>query len=256
MSRLLRAKLTSGKPLNNQIKKRVRYAEEEEVYNDAQKRPRTHISVSQESSEDEEYHEREVATVTTATPANTALARSRACASTSTPGNILNLIRSRVVDSPGTPAIPVPEIDSDDDDDEDHLISQDIDEVKEGNVKKAHAGGITTVYLFDVNIFKSNGFYRAAISDGEVLSNKVLFNSKLNKKVEDELVGEGRVSVVKLEIIDVLQDCIIGVQAFKKLGEGPAHVGEAQFLGDEYYRSLKPRGCFTPSRMKKKTLFK
>ena len=63
-------------------------------------------------------------------------------------------------------------------------------------------------------------------------------------------------STVKRDIIDVLQDCIIGLQAFTKLCEGPDHVGEARFLGDKYYRSLKPRGCFTPSMMKKKALFK
>ena len=132
----------------------------------------------------------------------------------------MNLIRSRVVESTGTPVIPprndASETESDEDDDDDHIISRNIDQVTEGNVKKAHAGGITTVHLFDVDICKSNGFFRASISDGEFLSNKVLFNSKLNKKVEEELVGEGRVSTVKLDIIDVLQDCIIGVQAFTK----------------------------------------
>ena len=41
MSRLLRAKLVSGKSMKNQTKKRGRYAEDHEVYNDAQKRPLT-----------------------------------------------------------------------------------------------------------------------------------------------------------------------------------------------------------------------
>ena len=84
----------------------------------------------------------------------------------------------------------------------------------------------------------------------------MLFNSKLNEKVKEELVGEGRVSIVRLDIIDILQNCIVGVQAFTKLSDGPAHVGQAQFLGEPFYRSLKPRGCYTPSRMKKKVLFK
>ena len=44
----------------------------------------------------------------------------------------------------------------------------------------------------------------------------VSFNANLNKKVKEELVGEGRVSTVKLNIMYVLQDCIIGVQAFTK----------------------------------------
>ena len=69
--------------------------------------------------------------------------------------------------------------------------------------------------LFDVNICKTNGFYRASISDGGDFSNKVLFNAKLDEKVKDELVGEGRVSIVKLDVIDILQNCIIGVQGSK-----------------------------------------
>ena len=98
--------------------------------------------------------------------------------------------------------------------------------------------------------------FRASISDGEDFSNKVLFNAKLNDKIKEELVGDARVSIVRLDMIDILQDCIVGVQGFTKLDEGPAHVGDARFLGEPFYRSLKPRGCFTPSRMKKRALFK
>ena len=42
---------------------------------------------------------------------------------------------------------------------------------------------------------------------------------------------------------------------YTKLGEGPPHVDSA-FVGDAFYKSLRPRGCYTPSRMKKKQLFK
>ena len=41
--------------------------------------------------------------------------------------------------------------------------------------------------------------------DGKDLSNKVLFNSKLNKQVEDELVGEGKVSVIRIDMSDILE---------------------------------------------------
>jgi hypothetical protein len=146
VSRLLKAKLLAGKSVG-QSQKRVRYAEEVEVHDDAQKRPRIEDEVANESSEDD--HD-EVPIPLRATPGS--LARSHGAA---TPGNILNLIRSRVVESPGTPVIN-PRYDASEtesDEDEDHLISQHIDEVTEGNVKKAHAGGITTVHLFDVEIW-------------------------------------------------------------------------------------------------------
>ena len=154
--------------------------------------------------------------------------------------------------SPGTPV----EEASDNEDGSDPLINQNIDSVVKGNVKKAHAGGITTVNVFDVEVCPTNGYYRASISDGKDLSNKVLFESKLNERVKKELVGEGRVSVIKLEQVDVLEDCIIGVLDFTKLEEGPHHVGQARFVGDAFYRNLKPRGIFTPSRMRKQRLFK
>ena len=174
-----------------------------------------------------------------------------------TPRNLLEMFRSRPVqESPGTPAeVEVGDSITDDDDDEDLMVNA-IDQVKEGNVKKAHGGGITTVNIFDVAICESNGFYRASISDGKDLSNKVLFNSKLNKQVEDELEGPGKVSVVRIDMSDILEKTIIGVMAYTKVGEGPNHVGDAQFLGDKYYRGLKPRGIMTPSRMRKNKLFK
>ena len=166
--------------------------------------------------------------------------------------NLLDQLRSRpVVVSPGTPAEAHPDSDEDD-----MLVNRNIDLVKEGNVRKAHCGGITTVNMFDVEVCDSNGFYRASISDGKDLSNKVLFNSKLNKKVKDELVGPGKVSIVRLDVTDILEKTIVGVMAFTRLDDGPDHVGDAQFLGDTFYRVLKPRGCMTPSRMKKNKLFK
>ena len=88
------------------------------------------------------------------------------------------------------------------------------------------------------------------------MSSKVLFYSNLNNQVENELVGEGKVSTVKLEIVEVLDKVIVGVMNFTKICDGPEHVGEAAFVGHEYYRQLKPRGCYTPSRMNKRQLFK
>ena len=109
--------------------------------------------------------------------------------------------------SPGTPV----EEASDNEDGSDPLINQNIDSVVEGNVKKAHAGGITTVNVFDVEVCPTNGYYRASISDGKDLSNKVLFESKLNERVKKELVLD-----------------------FTKLEEGPHHVGQARFVGDAF----------------------
>ena len=177
----------------------------------------------------------------------------------STPSrNLLDMFRSNTVrESPGTPTVDTDtEADTASSDDDDDRINKEIDLVKEGNVKKAHGGLITTIDIFHVARCESNGFYRASISDGTDLSNKVLFNAKLNKQVEEELIGDGKVSIVRIDTSDILEKTIIGVMAFTKLGEGPQHVGEAQFLGDAFYRGLKPRGCMTPSRMKKNRLFK
>ena len=126
-----------------------------------------------------------------------------------------------------SPWIPVEET-SDREDDSDPLINKNIDSVVEGNVKKAHAGGIPTVNVFDVDVCPSNGYFKASISDGRDLSNKVLFESKLDERVKKELVGEGRVSLIKLEQLNVLEDCIIGVLDYTKLEEGPQHVGQAR----------------------------
>ena len=113
----------SSKSLNNSSKKRVRYAEESD--DNLEKRPR----VDQDDAI-AELCENEVdepaPVVATTTP------RSIAKNTSNTPANILDLIRSRAFESPGTPVA-----DDTDDDTEDPLISQDINEVKEGNVRKA-----------------------------------------------------------------------------------------------------------------------
>ena len=217
LSREMKAKLVTGKSLNNsgkstnnETRKRVRPAAEEDSF---QKRPRVENDALEELTEVDENDS--VPFVVSDTPES--IVRNRR---PNTPGNILSMIRSRAVESPGTPITREGVDDDDDDDDDDDaldpLISQDIDEVKEGNVRKAHAGGITTVNLFDVNICKTYGFYRASISDGGDFSNKVLFNAKLDEKVKDELVGEGRVSIVKLDVIDILQNCINWCPSFYK----------------------------------------
>ena len=163
--------------------------------------------------------------------------------------NLLDLLRSENEVSPGTPIV-----DTNDESSEDES-NEDINVVKPGNVIKAHQGMITTVDIFDVEVCPVNKLYRASISDGEKRSNKVIFNAKLDKRIEEELVGEGRVSTVRLEIIEILQDVLVGIMDYTKLGEGPTHV-DSSFVGDTFYKSLRPRGCYTPSRMKKKQLFK
>ena len=47
--------------------------------------------------------------------------------------------------------------------------------------------------------------------------------------------------------ISFLDKVIVGVMNFTKICDGPEHVGEAAFVGPEYYRKLKPRGCHTSS---------
>ena len=133
---------------------------------------------------------------------------------------------------------------------DDALIYAEIDIVKPGNVFKAHKGLITTVDVFDVEICAVNKLYRASISDGENRSNKVVFHAALNRRIETELIGEGKVTKIKLESVDILKDVIIGILAYTNLGEGPEHI-DAKYVGDNFYKTLKPRGCFTPSRMKK-----
>ena len=85
---------------------------------------------------------------------------------------------------------------------------------------------------------------RGSISDGRDMSNKVVFDEKLYDQVSDELLGEGKVSIVRLDIVDILQGCLVGVKAFTKNEFGPSHVGQAQFLGTKFYcildEGLKP----------------
>ena len=67
----------------------------------------------------------------------------------------------------------------------------------------------------------------------------------------DELVGDGKVTTIKLEIVEIIKDVIIGVLVFTVIEEGPRHVGDASFVGYAFYREMRPRGCLTPSRMNK-----
>ena len=159
-------------------------------------------------------------------------------------------------ESPGTPAYSDSENISDDGVESDPHINKNIDQVCEGNVKKAHAGGITTVNIADVKVCPFNGYYRASISDGADLSDKVIFDTKLNDRIEKELLGEAKVSIVRLDQVNIFQKCIVGVVDYVKLGDGPLHVGEARYLGAAFYRGLQPRGVLTPSCMRKHKLFK
>ena len=65
------------------------------------------------------------------------------------------------------------------------------------------------------------------ISDGFESSDKVLFHSDLNVQIEKELTGEGRVSTIQLMDTVVVKDCIIGIQSYRKLGEGSKHIRDA-----------------------------
>ena len=166
-------------------------------------------------------------------------------------GNLLDEFAGSSRASIGTPI----QEENEEGDDEDY-VNINIDEVKEGNTKKAHLGLITSVYMFDVEVCKKNGYYRAGISDGMERSNKLLFHPTLNAQVERELLGEeGKVSIVKLDDVEILKGFVIGVINFTRIGDGPQHVGDAVFLGDNYYKTLRPKGCLTPSRMPKKGLF-
>ena len=149
----------------------------------------------------------------------------------------LNMFQEREA-SPGTPVV------------SGDFIYEEIDTVVEGNVSKAHNGLITTIYVFDVNFCEAKGSYRASISDGLKFSTNVFFDPKLNEDVEDSL--ENKVSVVKLEAVDIVQKCIVVVSRFTRIGDGPINMGGAQFVGEAFYRKLKPRGFLTPSRMKSK----
>ena len=106
----------------------------------------------------------------------------------------------------------------------------DINLVKPGNVLKAHRGVITIVNVFNVTVCPVNGYYRGSISDGDKMSNKVMFSPKISRKVLDELVGDGKVTTIKLEIVEIIKDVIIGVIEFTVIEEGPRHVGDASFV--------------------------
>ena len=79
---------------------------------------------------------------------------------------------------------------------------------------------------------------RGSISDGEKMSNKVMFSPKISRKVLDELVRDGKVTTIKLEIVEIIKDVIIGVLEFTVIEEGPRHVGDASFVGDSFYREM------------------
>ena len=130
------------------------------------------------------------------------------------------------------------------------LIYRDIDTVKPGNVEKSHAGGITTVIVFDVRKVKGSGLYRGSISDGRKFSNKVLFKRDLCGSVVDHLLD--RIKIVRLDSVEIIKGAVVGVVSFTVLEDGPRSVGEAVFIGDEYYRKLKPRGIYSPSRLRGK----
>ena len=69
------------------------------------------------------------------------------------------------------------------------------------------------------------------------------------------MVGETKVTTIKLEIVDIFESVLVGVLEYTVIGEGHKYVGDATFVGEAFYRRLKPRGCLTLSRMRKKTLF-
>ena len=257
--------LVSTKNIRNKtVKSRVAKATKTKI-KAAERRPAT----TEDSSDDEETPRPKKSRPTPRPSTSVSLSRPPPSLSRPTPrpsttvrtpahGLLGILRRENREQSPGTPFEKDTENSEDDeeDDEEDPLVYKDIDLVKPGNVIKAHAGLITTVNVFDIEVCAMNGFYRASISDGENLSNKVIFNSKLNERIESELMGEGKVTTIKLEVVDILDKVLVGVMQYTVIEEGPTHVGEARYVGSDFYRQLKPRGCFTPSRFKKKQLFK
>ena len=68
------------------------------------------------------------------------------------------------------------------------------------------------------SLFNTSGFIRGSISDGVNFSNKVLFNSKLNEQIEKDLEGEGKVTTIRLDIIDILEDVLVGVMGYTVIG--------------------------------------
>ena len=116
----------------------------------------------------------------------------------------------REENTPGTP------VDMENDDSEensekeyDDRIFDGIDNVNVGNVEKAHNGLITTVYVFDVKYCNERGAYRGSISDGVKFSTNVFFYPKISAAVQNDL--EDKVSIVKLEITEIIKKCVVAV---------------------------------------------
>ena len=129
-------------------------------------------------------------------------------------------------------------------------IYEDIDRVNVGNVVKAHNGGITTVNVFDVKYCTEKGTFRCSISDGFKFSTNVFFDPKISEDVEKDLVD--KVSIVKLEIVEIIQKCVVIVSKYTRFEDGPRNMGGAQFVGESFYRKYKARGYLTPSCMRTK----
>ena len=149
-----------------------------------------------------------------------------------------------------TPGTPVLSISGESVDEDDPTIYDAIDEVTDGNVRKAHNGGITTVFIFDVSYCTIKQGFRASIFDGVKFSTNVFLDPKLNSQVDDELVG--KVSICKLELTDIVEQCVIVVKQYTWLANGPKNMGGAQFVGEKFYRTYKNIGHLIPTRMKKK----
>ena len=103
--------------------------------------------------------------------------------------------------------------------------------------------------LVNVVYNQEKGAFRCSISDGLKFSTNVFFDPKICEEVEKNLLD--KVSIVKLEIVEILQKCIVAIQQYTRLGDGPQNMGGAQFVGASFYRKYKPRGFLTPSRIKK-----
>ena len=58
--------------------------------------------------------------------------------------------------------------------------------------------------------------------------------------------------IVKLESTDIIKGAVIGVIDVTILEDGPQSVGEAQFVGEDYFKKLKSRGIRSPSKLRGK----
>ena len=76
------------------------------------------------------------------------------------------------------------------------------------------------------------------------------FYPKISASVQNDL--EDKVSIVKLEITEIIEKCVVAVSMYTRLEDGPRNMGGAQFVGESFYRKFKPRGFLTPSRMRSK----